>query len=271
VSDFSLEAHMQDLEAVVDRLGLERFALWGASIAGPMAIAYAAHHPEMVSHLLLWCTWAGASDFYQSPRARALRATRDTDWELYTETVAHAVRGWSEVRESESYAAIIREGATKEAMRAAADLAYEFDVTALLPKVQTPTLVLHRRQVPYPEVDVARGLASRIPDARLALLEGESAAAYLGDTEAVLAAIDEFLGEDEEAAPERQPASPAGLQTILFTDVEGSTALTQRLGDAKARDVLREHERIVREALKATAAARSRRWATGSWPRSARR
>ncbi|HLA19694.1 MAG TPA: adenylate/guanylate cyclase domain-containing protein, partial [Dehalococcoidia bacterium] len=47
------------------------------------------------------------------------------------------------------------------------------------------------------------------------------------------------------------PAASAGLQTILFTDVEGSTALTQRLGDARARELLREHERIVREALAA--------------------
>ena len=71
--------------------------------------------------------------------------------------------------------------------------------------------------------------------------------------EAVLAAIDEFLGEGEEArgcSPPRRRL-PAGFRTILFTDVEGSTALTQRLGDAKAREVLREHERIVREALQA--------------------
>jgi adenylate cyclase len=69
----------------------------------------------------------------------------------------------------------------------------------------------------------------------------------LGDSDAVLEAIDEFLGEGEKAAAE---AAPSGLVTILFTDVEGSTALTQRLGDARARELLREHERIVREALK---------------------
>jgi class 3 adenylate cyclase len=66
-------------------------------------------------------------------------------------------------------------------------------------------------------------------------------------------AIYEFLGEGEDApaaagAPSREPG---GLVTILFTDVEGSTALTERLGDAKAREVLRNHERIVREALRA--------------------
>ncbi len=72
-------------------------------------------------------------------------------------------------------------------------------------------------------------------------------ATALGDSEAVLSAINEFLGEGEEAAA---VAAPAGLVTILFTDVEGSTALTQRLGDARAREVLRQHERVVREALR---------------------
>jgi len=73
------------------------------------------------------------------------------------------------------------------------------------------------------------------------------------DMEAVLAAIDDFLGEGEPSAAAPQPQAPAlgTFRTVLFTDVEGSTALTHRLGDAKGRGVLREHERMVREALKA--------------------
>ena len=65
-----------------------------------------------------------------------------------------------------------------------------------------------------------------------------------------MSAIDEFLDEGEETAVAGKLAQPGAFRTILFTDIEGSTAMTQRLGDAKARDVLREHERIVREALK---------------------
>jgi class 3 adenylate cyclase len=99
-------------------------------------------------------------------------------------------------------------------------------------------------------VDIATGLASRIPDARLVLLEGASAIPFLGDTGALSRAIDDFLGEGESAPARAQPVAAGGLCTILFTDVEGSTVLTQRLGDAKAREVLRNHERIVREALR---------------------
>jgi len=174
----------------------------------------------------------------------------DKDWETYTETAAHLILGWSAGERARRYAALIRESITRETLPATVRTLNEFDVTALLPQVSSPTLVLHRRHVPVPDVNVARGLASRIPDARLALLEGTAGAPYLGDTDAVLSAIDEFLGEGEEAAAGAEPAAGA-FRTVLFTDVEGSTALTQRLGDARAREVLRAHERIVREALKA--------------------
>jgi class 3 adenylate cyclase len=248
VTDFSLDAHLLDLEAVVDCLGLERFTLYGGFALGPVAIAYAARHPERVSRLLLWCSWARASDAYRSAQAQTLIALRDKDWEIYTETAAHVVVGWAAGKTARRFAALMRESGAQEAMQAALGAATEFDVTLLLAQVKVPTLVLHRRQVPVPDLGVARGLASRIPGARLVVLEGTSLASTLGDTEAVLRAIDEFLG-DEEAAAEPPPAG--AFRTILFTDVEGSTALTDRLGDARAREVLREHERIVREALKA--------------------
>jgi class 3 adenylate cyclase len=83
----------------------------------------------------------------------------------------------------------------------------------------------------------------------LALLDGESSAPYLGDTEAVLRAIDEFLGEGDYVG--RRVGAPSGLVTILFTDMVDSTALTQRLGDAKAQELVRTHNAIVRDSLKA--------------------
>jgi class 3 adenylate cyclase len=145
----------------------------------------------------------------------------------------------------------MQECVSPEAGQALLDALREFDVAALLPQVRSPTLVLHRRQFSLFPVELSRGLASRIPNARLVLLEGASLAPYVGDMEAAASAIDEFLGEGEEVAAGAEPTTVGTVHTILFTDVEGSTALTQRLGDAKARDVLRQHERMVREALKA--------------------
>jgi class 3 adenylate cyclase len=252
-ADFSLDAQMLDLEAVVDRLGLDRFALFGPTNSGPAAIAYAARHPEQVSHLVLWCTYARASDWSRSPQLRALRGLLDKDWETYTETYAHMVAGWSAGEEAHRWAAFLRESITQEAMQELAGAIRGFDVTDDLAQVKSPTLVLHRRQHLI-DVDLASGLASRIPDARLALLESGTEPPWepwVGDVEAALQAIDDFLGEGaESAAAPAEAAPPGGLRTILFTDIVGHTAIMRRLGDEKGREVLREHERITREALK---------------------
>ena len=251
IADYSLDANVLDLEAVVDRLGLERFALFGFYHTGLAAIVYATRHPERVTHLILWHAFARASDYVGSPQVEATHALLDKDWELFTETIAHDRLGWSQGEPAQHFAALMRECVTPEYTKAFKRATREFDVTALLPQLRVPTLVLHRRQYSRVPVDIARGLASRIPEARLVLLEGASSVPYLEDMDAVVRPIYEFLGEEEEAEAKAEPPEAGAFRTVLFTDVEGSTALTQRLGDARAREVLREHERIVREALKA--------------------
>jgi class 3 adenylate cyclase len=248
VSDFSLDCLLLDLDAVVGHLGLETFALWGGQHSGPVAVAYAVRHPKQVSHLILWCTYARAADFSASPQIQATRLLVDKDWETYSETAAHVLLGWSAGEQAHRFAALIRESTTPDSFRPGLGAIEKLDVSDLLSQVRSPTLVLHRRQVPFLDVNVARGLASRIPGARLALFEGTALAPYLEDTDAVIAAIIDFLGEGGQAT---QRPEAGTFRTILFTDVEGSTALTQRLGDTRAREVLRVHERIVRDALRA--------------------
>ena len=250
IADYSLDGNVLDLEAVVDRLGLERFALFGFYHTGLGAIVYATRHPERVTHLILWHAFARASDHFGSPQVEATHALLDKDWELFTETIAHDRLGWSQGEPADQFAALMRECVTPEYTKVFTRATREFDITALLPQLRVPTLLLHRRQYSRLPVDIARGVASRIPEARLVLLEGASLAPYLEDTDAVVRTIYEFLGEEEEAEAKVEPPEAGAFRTILFTDVEGSTALTQRLGDAKARELLREHERMVREALK---------------------
>ena len=248
MTDYTLNAHVLDLEAVVDCLGLERFALLGGLASGPPAIAYAAGHPERVSHLLLWCTWARGSDYFRAPQVRALISLVDKDWEVYTESAAQFMYGWSAGEEAHRFAAYLRECITQEALLAGYAGMRDVDVTALLPQVRSPTLILHRRQVPYPGLDLARGLASRITGARLALLEGSLLFPHLGDTEAVLNAIDEFLGEGKETAP--KPDLPEGMAVILFADIVESTALTEQMGDAAFRAKARELDASLRAIIR---------------------
>src|SRR5215210_3916620 len=211
VSDHSLDALVTDAEAVVARLELDRFDMFGAFDAGPVAIAYAARHPERVSHLILWCSWAKTSEI-RSPRISAWLGLIDQDWELMTDTCAHLALGWPAGEMGRHAAQRLRESVTPEAARAALEAMGQFDVTALLPELKAPTLVLHRSGIPWLPVDIARALASGIPDARLTVMEGESTAPYLGDAEATASAVDAFLGEGEEGRTARLGARAPGAE-----------------------------------------------------------
>ena len=203
VRDFSLDAMVLDLEAVVGHLGLDQFALAGFIHAGPPAIAYAARHPERVTHLVLWCSYARASDYVASPQIQATRDLRTRDWKLYTETLAHLTVGWEEGDHAHEYASLLRECVTPENADTVYEAASSFDVTAILQQITAPTLVFHRREIVWLDADIARSLAAGIPDARLVIVEGSSAMPYLDDLDATAAILDEFLsGADDRSAAE---------------------------------------------------------------------
>ena len=251
LADLDLDVLLLDLESIADRLGLDSFVLFCEGMVGAAAVAYAAQNPERISRLILFNTAAHGTEFMGSPRDRALGKLMDADWELYTETVAHFTYGWSAGEAARKAAARLRETFTPEKLKPTFRAIAGMDATSLMPQIKCPTLVLRRRQLSFVSVGSARTLASGIPDARLTLLEGASMAPWMDDAAAVVRAINEFLGEGEEATDKARRLAPGHVHTILFTDVKGSTALTQRLGDAKARALLRQHESIVREALKA--------------------
>lgn len=209
--DFGLEAQVRDLAAVVDDLGLARFAILAAQHAGPAAIAYAARYPERVSHLLLWCTYACGSDYFGSTHSLAVHSVMAHDWALFTETVAHARLGWSEGALARQLAALLREHSDPASLAAFDRAAIATDVTTLLPLVHAPTLVLHRRQLAHPDPRIARTLAAGIPGARLVLLDGKSVAPFLGDTAAVDRAIEQFLNEDAPVPPRPGSSAMPGL------------------------------------------------------------
>ncbi|MGB6837453.1 MAG: alpha/beta fold hydrolase [Dehalococcoidia bacterium] len=246
VSDYSLDAHLLDLDAVTNRLNLQSFALHGYAHSAPIAMAYAARHPDRLSHLVIQSGHARASDYWSAPQIETLLALLDRDWNMFTEATAQVYFGWGTGEPARWFAQWLRECVTHEGAKAAIRELQGFDVASVLPQIRAQTLVLHQRQDPLSSADISREIASAIPDARLLVLEGPK----LGGEEEVSRAIDEFLGEGEEARPGAEPPEAGAFRTVLFTDVEGSTSLTQRLGDAGARDVLRTHERIVRDALR---------------------
>lgn len=131
-------------------------------------------------------------------------------------------------------------------MRVALEAIEQVDVSAELPRVRAPTLVLHRQDIPLPDKSVARELASEIPDAQLAMIEGQALMPLTPeDIQLVAEMFDEFTGVSAE--PDKRGGA---FRTILFTDLVGHTEMMSRLGDERGREVLRDHERITRETLK---------------------
>ena len=245
VSAFSLDSRLLDLEAVVDHLGLTRFTILGIVVGGPVALAFAAQHPERVSRLALMGSPVRTADILDRHRISQLAPLIQTDWEMFLENLSAVNVGYGS-EEATLTAKLLAASVEPETfIKWSAAIARD-DVTSLLGDIRCPTLILHYSGVHYLTQDMARELTSAIQDSRLVILEGHPGEGHRQTVEAIL----EFLGEGEEAA-EPPGLAADDVHTILFTDVEGSTALTQRLGDAKARDLLREHERIVREALKA--------------------
>ena len=250
IESFTLDDLILDIEAVAGRLGLEKLALLGISQGATVATAFAARHPERVNHLLLWCPM----DPEGNETDAATRALRETgDPELYTQTVAHSmIAGWDQGEDARKYAQLMREAVDSRALLKGGRSA-RFPVAHLLSSVTCPTIVMHRRDAQIFPLEGGRRVAAGIPNAELAVFEGIALMPWIGDREAVARTIERFLGIPDQPAAQTppQPIVPGGFATILFTDVEGSTALTDRLGDDAARELLREHENITRAQLSA--------------------
>jgi Adenylate cyclase, family 3 (some proteins contain HAMP domain) len=260
VSDFSIESKLRDVEAVVEDAGLKRFAVLGVSEGGPTAITYAVRHPDRVSHLILSGTFA-YRPMPETPEEQqllnAMLMTIKPGWgkdtpefrQLWTarfmpEGDLEMIRWFNELQ---------RVSGKAETVMAVIGATVQIDVRGLLPQVQMPTLVAHARgdlAVPF---ELGREIASLIPNARFLPLDSNNHIMLPGEpaNDVLAKTITDFIGDPTPEAKSQAASAPGGLVTILFTDMEGSTALTQQLGDDRAQDLVRKHNTVVREALKA--------------------
>lgn len=221
VEDYSHEARLGDLAAVADAAGFERFALMAMAQGGPVAIDYTVRHPERVTRLLFYDSYA--------------LGQRDTSAEAleYSEALGQLVKvGWGRKESTfrRVFTSMMIPNATEEQMSwldelqkvaASARTAFESrkayresDVTNLLPLLTQPTLVLHSRGDQMVEFEEGRHLASEIPNATFVPLESDNHI-LLEDEPAwpvFVREVERFLAADREAAPQRpQVALPADL------------------------------------------------------------
>ena len=243
--DFSMDAMVRDAEAVVEGAELTGLAMVAYYDAVPIAVTYAAIHPEKVSCLVLADGWMKGSD-WDHDSGVVLRALRGGDWTVYSETYARLRLGFDNQEFAAQFAAYVRECVEPQAVLSAysSQGIDAWDVSALLPRVTAHTLVVHNRKNRLLPVQAGQRLAARIPDARFQVVDDRG-------YEKLPGIIAGFLGESDEISKPISERIPSGTAIILFTDIADSTALTERLGDAsfraKARDLDGSLRAVIRE------------------------
>jgi class 3 adenylate cyclase len=239
----SLDLQMDDLDAVLDAVGVGRVALIGAVEAGLCAM-YAATHPDRVSALVLInVAGSGELTLHDERRAQMLDLI-ENHWGEGRFTELFAPERARDERFADWWARFERACVSPLMARRLLDLNAQADVTGVLPAIRVPTLVLIRRDNPLVPVAAARAAASLIPDARVVEAEGADLYNWPGADDPEMDLIEEFLtGRRPQRSTERV------LATVLFTDIVGSTEHAAQIGDRAWRDVLDQHHAIVRELL----------------------
>lgn len=196
---YTPEAFLLDLEAVLDAAGVKRTALLGWSEGGPLAMAFAAAHPERVEQLVLYGTYAKR---YAAPgypvggdrsRGEAVLQLVRGEWGLGSRVLADVFVPEADPQRAAWFTAYQREATSPQGAVELLRAAYRADVRALLPRISTPALVLHRRHDRAVPFDLGVYLAQHLPHATLRALEGEHHLPYFGDVTAVTDAVEAFL------------------------------------------------------------------------------
>ncbi len=248
----SLEQEAQDALAVLDAAGSERAALFTYSLGGPVGALLAAERPERVGALIMYASvartsWAADYDWAMKPDERR-------EWTELT------IASWGEINGpglptmapsmahdrslAEWFARIQRLAASPGEARMLLSAAADLDVREKLPLITVPTLVMHRSRDEAWDVRHSRYLAANIPGARYVELEGADSLPFVGDSDAIVEEVEEFL-----TGGRSRGELARALLTVMFTDIVDATAVAAELGDGRWRDLLARHDGLVRTEL----------------------
>jgi class 3 adenylate cyclase len=239
------ESHVEELAVVLDAVGSERAAILAEIDTTPTAILFAATRPKRTSALILVHASAKylASDDYPIgiPReaVEALVAQVDQLWGTDAMAAMYVPSRAGDERFRRWFAKVLRTGVSPRAAQASLRAVLEGDLRPLLPLIQVPTLVLHRRGFHVPPVEHAHFLAEQIPGAKFIELPGADMSVIWDTPELALDLIEEFL-----TGVRHIPEPKRVLATVVFTDIVSSTEQVSRLGDRRWRELLEVHDEL---------------------------
>ena len=235
-----LEQRVDDFRAVMESIGSQRTVLLGFSEGAPMSAFFAAAYPERVSQLILF---GGFARSWVTEEAILQRVKLWGTGEMIKGVSPGQATNKEAVRRIAKFE---RLSASPGAIRAYMALNRMIDVTAILPTVRVPTLVLHRRTDALVPVERGRELASRIPGAKFIEYPDGDHLPWTGDVEAVVGDIREFVtGERESSLSDVERV----LATVLFTDIVDSTRIAGEMGDQRWTRLLDSHDEIARQLM----------------------
>ena len=246
----SLELRMDDVRAVMDEIGSRRATLCGFSEGCPMSVLFAATYPERVSHLVLFGGFARAADLRPSgdtaEAARARRALIVKNWgngDMVRRVLPSLAADPNMIP---MLAKFERLSSSPGAIRTLLELNSQIDVTSILPAVQIPTLVLHRKTDAVVPVTLGRSLAQHIQGAKYIEYPEGDHGFWSGETDALLGDIEEFVtGNRDSTLMELERV----LATVLFTDIVDSTRSAATMGDQRWRRLLDDHDQLARQII----------------------
>jgi len=259
----TLEERMDDVVAVLDAVGSRSAAIFGQGYGTPLATVFAASHPSRTTHLVLYSPVAKAGlrtdDFPWGSTPEQLRAWEEDDYEHGWGTDEFA-RTWiarlaPSAAEDERFVAwaarIIRASASPATAKAFGVMNALMDVREIFPLVRVPTIVIDRTDavlpkgpVDFPPLEEAKWIAERIPGAKFVEVPGRDYLPWVGDQDSLVDCVAEFVTG---APPARE--TERVLLTVLFTDIAASTELASQVGDRRWREILQQHNEVVRARL----------------------
>jgi pimeloyl-ACP methyl ester carboxylesterase len=235
---FTIENMLSDVESVTRHVGAERFDLWALQSSGHIALEYALTYGDRLRKVVF--SQPRPRGAYSRPYAFGLSLVQmaTADWDAFTELYALRNYRWTET--ASEFMEELRKQWTKEKLQAFMEIVDGLDPLALAPRIESEAVVLVRSQDPEDNVRAGRRLAAMLPQGELIVTPLDNAR----DPEQVRLS-GHFLGDFD-----KSPSAAMPFRVILFTDIESHTEMMHSLGDTRGREILREHERMTRQALR---------------------